>query len=67
MTIHERASTLSAVLFHFAGNATGELVDLWLRAETISFGISLVVIVIVIVWFGPLQLRGPGTAARASA
>ncbi len=62
-----RASTLSAVLFHFVGNATGELVDLSLRAETISFGISLVVIVIVIVWFGPLQLRGPATAARASA
>jgi uncharacterized protein len=47
-----RASTLSAVLFHFAGNAGGELVDLSLRAETISFGISLVVIVIVIACSG---------------
>ncbi len=41
-------STLAAILFHFAGNATGELLDLSARAEGISFALSLVAVAIVL-------------------
>ena len=42
-------STLAAILFHFAGNATGELLDLSARAEGISFALSLIAVAVVLV------------------
>ncbi|MFN2305037.1 MAG: type II CAAX prenyl endopeptidase Rce1 family protein [Anaerolineales bacterium] len=49
-------STLSAILFHFVGNAFGELFELSARAEIFNFMIGLVAVLIVIVIWGPKKL-----------
>lgn len=41
-------STLAAILFHFAGNATGELLELSERAEGLSFALSLIAVAVVL-------------------
>lgn len=51
-------STLSAILFHFVGNAFGEMFALSQRAEVYNFIIAiLAVVVVVAIW-------GPGTLTR---
>jgi membrane protease YdiL (CAAX protease family) len=51
-------STLSAILFHFMGNAFGELFALSERAEVISFMLAVVAVVCVVVIWGPKTLSG---------
>lgn len=54
--VHTGGSTLAAVLFHFSGNATGELVELSPRAEVVSFVILVVAVIVVISTAGPRDL-----------
>jgi membrane protease YdiL (CAAX protease family) len=49
-------STLAAILFHFVGNAFGELFALSERAEAYSFILAVVVVVLVIMIWGPRTL-----------
>lgn len=49
-------STLSAVLFHFVGNAFGELFALSQRAEVFNFALGVVAVVAVVVIWGPRRL-----------
>jgi len=49
-------STLAAILFHFVGNAFGELLALSVRAETYSFVLAVVAVTLVIVICGPRAL-----------
>ena len=51
-----RGSTLAAILFHFVGNAFGELFALSEQAEVYSFLIAGVAVVLVIVIWGPKSL-----------
>jgi membrane protease YdiL (CAAX protease family) len=51
-------STLSAILFHFVGNAFGELFALSARAEVYNFVIGIVAAVAVVAIWGPETLSG---------
>jgi len=51
-------STLSAILFHFMGNAFGELFALSARAEVYSFILAIVAVVLVVIIWGPRTLTG---------
>jgi membrane protease YdiL (CAAX protease family) len=53
---NNRRSTLSAVLFHFMLNFTGELFELSQRAEIILFGMWIVLAVTTIAMWGPKRL-----------
>jgi membrane protease YdiL (CAAX protease family) len=57
IVVNTRGSTLAAVLFHFSGNATGELVDLTARAEVLSYALSVAAVTAVIAAAGPGTLR----------
>jgi membrane protease YdiL (CAAX protease family) len=48
-----RRSVLAAILFHFVGNAFGELFALSERAELLSFFLALVVVLFVVIIWGP--------------
>lgn len=50
-------STLAAILFHFSGNAFGQLFALSERAEILTLAVSVVVTVVVIWRWGPATLR----------
>jgi membrane protease YdiL (CAAX protease family) len=50
-------STLSAILFHFGGNAFGELFTLSERAEVYNFIAAVVAVVLVVIIWGPRTLR----------
>lgn len=58
-------STLAAILFHFAGNAFGELFALSQRAELFSFVIAIVVTAAVVAIWGPRTLTGRGQEAAS--
>jgi membrane protease YdiL (CAAX protease family) len=51
-----RRSTLSAILFHFVVNFTGELFALTPRADALSFALTLLVAVLIIAAWGPKSL-----------
>lgn len=51
-------STLSAILFHFSGNAFGELYALSARTEIIGFVLSFVVVMGIVIAWGPQTLSG---------
>jgi membrane protease YdiL (CAAX protease family) len=51
-----RRSTLSAILFHFVGNAFGELFALSEQAEVYNFGIGIVAVFMVVAIWGPETL-----------
>lgn len=53
---HTDRSTLAAVLFHFTGNAFGELFELTARAEVLSFAIAVAATVAVVLIWGPQRL-----------
>jgi membrane protease YdiL (CAAX protease family) len=53
---HNRRSSLSAILFHFAINATGELFDLTLRAEICYIGLLIAAAIAVTLIWGPRTL-----------
>jgi len=50
-------STLSAILFHFVGNAFGELFALSARAELYNFLLTVAVVLLVVAIWGPRTLR----------
>jgi uncharacterized protein len=50
-------STLAAILFHFVGNAFGQLFALSQRAEILSYGLSILAVAAVIAVWGPTRLR----------
>ncbi len=52
-----RRSILAAILFHFVGNAFGQLFALSWRAEIISYGLSVLAVAVVIAVWGPARLR----------
>lgn len=57
-------STLAAVLFHFTGNAVGELFALSPRAECFNFLFALAAVVLVIGFYGTRTLtRGKKLSA----
>lgn len=58
-------STLAAVLFHFAINATGELLPRTLAADFIAAVVLLVVVVGVVGYWGPERLARTSRARRA--
>jgi uncharacterized protein len=49
-------STLSAILFHFSQNFTGELLDLSIRAEFVNFFLTFALVILVLILWGPLTL-----------
>lgn len=51
-------SILAAILFHFMGNAFGELFTLSAQAEVYNFIIAIAVVVLVVVIWGPKTLTG---------
>jgi membrane protease YdiL (CAAX protease family) len=51
-----RRSTLSAILFHFVVNFTGELFALTTRAEALSFALTLLAVLLVVAGWGPKRL-----------
>jgi len=53
-------STLSAILFHFTVNFTGELFELTKAAEICQFTLSVVMALLVVVIWGPEKLRREG-------
>jgi membrane protease YdiL (CAAX protease family) len=56
-----RRSTLSAILFHFVGNAFGELFALSARAEVYSFLLAVAAVLCVVLIWGPRTMtRGEG-------
>lgn len=61
-------STLSAILFHFAGNAFGEMFALSEQAEVYNFVIGIVAVIVVVVIWGPKTLtrgnKGTGSVSR---
>lgn len=48
-----KRSTLSAILFHFSGNAFGELFALSERAEVFNFVLAVMAVLMVIAFWGP--------------
>jgi membrane protease YdiL (CAAX protease family) len=54
-----RRSTMSAILFHFTQNFTGELFELSARAELYSFVLTVAVATLVVVVWGPKTLTRP--------
>ncbi|MGC9399021.1 MAG: CPBP family glutamic-type intramembrane protease [Anaerolineae bacterium] len=50
-------STLAAILFHFSGNAFGQLFALSRRAETTTLLVSVVTTILVAAYWGPKTLR----------
>ena len=52
-------SIFAAILFHFVGNAFGQLFALSDRAEFINYGLSIVAVLTVIAIWGPAHLRHP--------
>ena len=63
---NNRSSTLSAILFHFAVNATGQLFALSQRGELLLFGLWIALAALVTVVWGPERLsRGEEEAALA--
>jgi uncharacterized protein len=58
-------STLSAILFHFMQNFTGELFDLSARAELYALGLAIVVALLVLILWGPRTLTRPPKAVQA--
>ena len=60
-------STLSAILFHFVGNAFGELFELSARAEVYNFLIGLAVVLLVIGIWGPKKLTRKRTTVVQNA
>lgn len=52
-------STLSAILFHFVVNFTGELFALSARAEVLGFALTILAAVLVIAAWGPKRLTYP--------
>jgi membrane protease YdiL (CAAX protease family) len=50
-------STLAAILFHFSGNAFGELFALSGRAEVLTLAVSIVTTILVVWRWGPRTLR----------
>jgi membrane protease YdiL (CAAX protease family) len=58
-------STLAAILFHFVGNAFGEMFALSERAEVYSFLLAVVAVAVVIVTWGPRALsKGKGSVIQ---
>lgn len=57
------SSTVSAILFHFSQNFTGELFELSTRAELVSFALTGVLALLVIMVWGPKALAD-GEALR---
>lgn len=57
------SSTVSAILFHFSQNFTGELFELSTRAELLSFALTGVLALLVIMVWGPKALAD-GEALR---
>jgi membrane protease YdiL (CAAX protease family) len=51
-------STLSAILFHFIGNAFGELFALSEGAEVYNFIVAIIAVVLVVIVWGPRTLTG---------
>jgi membrane protease YdiL (CAAX protease family) len=51
-------STLSAILFHFMGNAFGELFALSEQAEVYNFVVAIVAVVLVVIIWRPRTLTG---------
>jgi membrane protease YdiL (CAAX protease family) len=51
-----RRSTLSAILFHFVVNFTGELFALTTRAEALSFALTILAVLLVVAGWGPKRL-----------
>jgi membrane protease YdiL (CAAX protease family) len=52
-----RRSILAAILFHFVGNAFGQLFALSWRAEIISYSLSILAVAVVIAIWGPGRLQ----------
>lgn len=52
-----RRSVLAAILFHFVGNATGQLLDLSPTADLFQTIATAVLAVVVVAWWGPASLR----------
>ncbi|MDS0477689.1 CPBP family intramembrane glutamic endopeptidase [Natrinema sp. 1APR25-10V2] len=50
-------SVLAAILFHFVGNATGQLLELSPAAETYQTAATVALVVAVVLWWGPVTLR----------
>jgi membrane protease YdiL (CAAX protease family) len=59
-------STLSAILFHFVGNAFGELFALSAQAEVYNFALNLVAVVVVLLIWGPRTLTRRKKAAESA-
>lgn len=61
---HTRRSTLTAILFHFMVNFTGELYDLTPRAEAINIGSQILAAFAITIAFGAQRLvRSPEAAS----
>ena len=58
-------STLSAILFHFVGNAFGEMFALSEQAEVYNFVISIVAVIAVVAIWGPKKLTRRNKEADA--
>jgi len=53
-------SVLGAVLYHFAGNFTGQTVDLVGGTQAVETGVRIAFVVLVVAWFGAATLRRDG-------
>jgi membrane protease YdiL (CAAX protease family) len=63
---NNRRSTLSAVLYHFVVNFTGELVELSARAECYQFLLLVAMAILVTIIWGPKTLNGKTNYPRMS-
>ncbi|WP_254769129.1 CPBP family intramembrane glutamic endopeptidase [Salinilacihabitans rarus] len=50
-------SVLAAILFHFLGNATGQLLELSPAADRYQTAVTTVLVLVVLLWWGPANLR----------
>ncbi len=50
-------SVIGAILFHFVGNATGQLLEVTPRADLYETVVTTLLVVAVLVWWGPTDLR----------
>ena len=54
---HTGRSILAAILFHFSGNLSGELVPHGAVGGYLTFLVPLVVAIVVVIVYGPATLR----------
>ncbi|MCU4973870.1 CPBP family intramembrane metalloprotease [Halobacteria archaeon AArc-m2/3/4] len=50
-------SVLAAIVFHFLANATGQLLELSSEAQVYQTVATIALVVVVVLWWGPLHLR----------